>query len=109
MKFLAANCKVFLQVSFFGDWIKCTKKNAENYKLSTKKIERNCDTFHEPPPASPAMPKCDQTGLFLEKPDNKGCWAPPYGEECFGTPINPDYCEKDSDIFVYLDPDYYNW
>ena len=53
------------------------------------------------------MPKCDQTGLFLEKPDNEGCWAPPYGEECFGTPINPDYCEKDSDIYIYLDPDYY--
>ena len=95
--------KIILQVSWFGDWIKCTKKNAEKYTLSHRSIERRCDTFDEPFPATPAAAKCDQEGLFQENTAKENCFSPPFGPECFGEPQKPEVCKTPE-----YDEDYYS-
>ena len=72
-------------MSWFNKWIKCTIENAEKYSLTHKKVERTCDECCS---ANPSLPECHHTRLFQEEPVN-ACQNPPYGEECFGTPIKP--------------------
>ena len=75
--------------------IKCTTENAEKNTLSRKNVERVCDDFHEPPPAEPFLPKCDQTSLFREGREKENCRETLFKPECFVKPEIPNYCASD--------------
>merc|ERR1712025_1151394 len=101
--------KWWARVSWFGDWIKCTKKLAEKYTLTHKKIEGKCDTSYDPNPfATPAAAKCDQESLFIEGADKESCFRPPFGSECYGTPELPDICKTPEEIEAVLDKEEYD-
>ena len=78
-------------------------KNAEEYELSHKKVEQNCDTEFYPPPKEPSPPVCEHTFLFTEDGSQQSCWQAPYGDECFGKPVLPKFCEEEE-----YDEDYYS-
>ena len=83
---------IYFQVSKFNKWIKCTKKNAAKYTVSHKSVERACDDFFEAYPATPSLPVCTHSGLFIEKGDYETCLNLPLEEKCFGIPTKPDNC-----------------
>lgn len=56
-------------------------------------MERACDDFLEPYPAEPSLPACSHAGLFEEEGDREDCFEAPFGDECFGKPKKPDYCQ----------------
>ena len=67
-------------------------ENAEKYKFSHKKVERNCDKQFYPPPTEPSLPVCEHTGVFKEIGGNDCFRQGSYGPECFGLPQKPKYC-----------------
>jgi len=51
-----------------------------------------CDNFIDANPATPPLPVCTHSGLFVEEGNYETCFNLPFEEKCFGIPNKPDNC-----------------